>query len=208
MSLSKINWYRFCFQSSRFGIWIGFIIIDIAICGLGLLVGKIGEKMGELLPQFNRFWLYFPYVSYQLCKIGSFLLVILVCVYVVILACAKFSRIHLIRSGRLTELVHNMLTTAVDIVPSGNVDRRDKAKNVVSQLANKAVRKSFCVALNNKTFLFVFLPRQVQVRETFNGYLDEVANDLSRFTDLTSGDWEVTRGSIFLSQYKIMVFKK
>lgn len=197
---------RLLYQSCKFGVWIELIIIGFVISGLGLLIGKAGEFLNNQLPEFGEYWNYFSTVDNYLCILGFKYVITMVIIYLILCIITKIVGIRLIRSERLSALVRDMLYTTVDVIPKDDINKRNKASNIVNQLANKAVKKSFALWIGKKeVIVFVYMPKQEQVKKILEGYLDDVANDISRFIGFSSGNWEDVSG-MFLPNYKVMRF--
>lgn len=208
MKASSIYLARFCSLSWRFARWFEFVLVSILIGALGWLVEKVSAFLGPRLPQFSDVWVLIWQSGQKLLGLGKELVIVIIIVYLLVFIVAKFCGVRLIRSSRLSGNLRQMLTTTVDRIPVTDENRRDKAKNVTAEKANKAVKRSFVLARKNDVLVVVRIPKQIETRKLLIDYLDDVAADLSGQTGMTSSAWQTVSNSLTFSSYKVMQFKR
>lgn len=207
MKANSIYFIRFCSNSWRFGRWVELVLLSILLSCAGWLFDKISIFAGPRFPQFTAVWAWFWQAGQNLVGLSKELVIIITVVYLAIIVIAKIFGVHLIRSSRLSKNLRQMINTAVDEIPSSDENRRNKAKNIVSEQANKAVKGSFVLARKNDVLAVVKIPQRIEARKVINDYLGDVADDLSGTLNMTSSSWQVVKNSLTFSNYKVMQFK-
>lgn len=208
MKANSIYFARFCSNSWRFGRWVELILLSILLGGLGWLFDRISSFFGPRFPKFTAVWAWLWQVGQKLINFSSELVIIFVVIYLAIFVVAKISGVRLIRSYRLSSNLRQMLMTTVDQIPLTDENRRNKAKNISAEKANRAVRRSFVLARKNDVLAVIRVPRQIETRRVIADYLDDVATDLSNETAMTSSAWQSVTNNLSFSNYKVMQFKK
>lgn len=207
MKVSLIYLARFCSLSWRFLRWVELEIFACLLYGLGLLFEKVSVFAGPRFPEFTRTWAWFWRIGQKLVAFSSELVIVVLICYFIVWLIAKICGVKMIRSNRLSGNLRQMISTAVDEIPNSDKIRRNKAKNVVSEQANRAVRKSFVFVRKNDALAIVNVPRRIEARKVINNYLDDVANDLSDTLGMTSSSWQTVRNSFTFASYEVMQFK-
>lgn len=198
--LSSLSWHFFQ--------WSELAILSVLVGGVGHLIEKIVATLGPRFPQFSAYWPSILAFSQRVIIFSERLITILIVLYVAVVLMVKFARVKIIRSSRMSHHLREMLMTTVDQIPKTDENRRDKAKNVSNERANKSVKKSFVLVRQNEILTFVRIPRQIETRKILLDYLGDVADDLSRATGMTSSAWQDFSNPLTFSIYKIMSFHR
>lgn len=207
MKAGSIYLARLCSGAWHFFRWFELEVLAISLGCLGWLFGKLSAFAGPRLPQYPDAWSWFWQTGHRLMNLSSELVIVVACCYCVIWLVAKFCGVRLIRSNRLSKNLRQMISTAVDEVPRTDRDQRTKAKSVVAEQANKAVRRSFVIVRKNDALAVVKIPTRVETRKIISDYLNEVADDLSDSVGMTSSSWQMVKNSLTFASYEVMRFK-
>ena len=198
---------RFCSGAWHFFRWFELEVLAILLGCLGWLFDKLSAFAGPRLPQYPDVWSWFWQTGHRLINLSSELVIVVACCYCVIWIVAKFCGVRLIRSNRLSKNLRQMISTAVDEVPRTDRDQRTKAKSVVAEQANKAVRRSFVIVRKNDALAVVKIPTRVETRKIISDDLSEVADDLSDSVGMTSSSWQMVKNGLTFASYEVMRFK-
>lgn len=204
----RVLFARFCSLTWHFFRWLEMGLLLLLIGGVGFLLEKATAVLGLRFPQGSMYWPKIWSFSQRLIFFSKKAIVALIIVYVVMILIAKFAKVKIIRSSRLSHHLCEMLMTTVDQIPATDQNKRDKAKNVSAERANKAVRKSFVLVCGPEMIVFIRIPRQIETRKILLGYLDDVADDFSRTTGMKSSAWQNSSNSLTFSSYKVMSFQR
>lgn len=207
MKVTSIYLARFCSLAWRFALWLELILVSAFVGALGWLFGKVSAFLGPYFPQFSGVWAWFWQSGQKLRGLGKELVIVVIIAYLLAFIVAKFCGVRLIRSNRLSKNLRQMISTAVDEVPRTDRDQRTKAKSVVAEQANKAVRRSFVIVRKNDTLAVVKIPTRVETRKIISDYLSEVADDLSDSVGMTSSSWQMVKNGLTFASYEVMRFK-
>lgn len=208
MKSSSIYFDRFFSLSWRFFNWLELIFLAFLLGCVGLFAEKINVFFSPKFPQYFNIWADFWQAGEKLIGCSKKLVIVLLVDYFVIFLVAKIVGIKIIRSSRLSSNLRQMLLTTVDRIPSTDQNKRDKAKNISAEKANKAVRKSFVIAKKNSILAVVKIPKQIETRKLLIDYLNDVADDLSGQTGMTSSAWQTVSNGLTFSNYRVMEFRK
>ena len=208
MKSSSIYFDRFFSLSWRFFDWIELIFLAFLLGCVGLFAEKINIFFGPKFPQYSNIWADFWQAGEKLIGYSKELVIIFLVAYFVIFLVAKISGVRIIRSNRLSANLRQMLITTVDRIPSTDQNKRDRAKNNSAERANKAVKKSFVLVKKGSILAVVKIPKQIETRKLLVDYLDDVANDLSGQTGMTSSAWQTVSDGLTFSNYRVMEFRK
>lgn len=203
---TKINLYRLCSFSWHYLLWIELTVFTMFIYGLGKLINYLVSLIGPKLPQFGGVWGTAWQFGNRLTGYSKELVIIIVLMYITVIVITKISGVHIFKSWRLTGRLHQLLINTVDQIPSSDDNKRNKAKNIDSQKANRAVRKSLVIVKKRSVLVIVRLPSQVSVRQNITGSLNGVADEFSQLLGKTSSDWQTIQGKINFASYQVMKF--
>lgn len=208
MKSNSIYFFRFFSLSWRFFSWIELLFLAFLIGLFGMFAERINVFFSPKFPQYSNIWVNFWQIGEELISWSKELVIVLLITYFLIFLCAKIAGIKIIRSNRLSSNLRQMLLTTVDRIPSTDQNKRDKAKNISAEKANKSVRKSFVLAKKSSILAVVKIPKQIETRKLLIDYLDDVANDLSGQTGMTSSAWQTVSNGLTFSNYRVMEFRK
>ena len=208
MNVRAIYLARLCSASWRFSSWIKFVILSFLISGIGWLIEKFVNFFGIRFPQYSVYWAKLWQFSQKLNNFGEELVIVILIAYFIVWFISKIAGVKVIRSNRLSSNLRQMLLTTVDRIPLTDQNKRDKAKNISAEKANKAVKRSFVIARKESILAVVKIPKQIETRKLLIDYLDDVANDLSGQTGMTSSAWQTVSNGLTFSNYRVMEFRK
>lgn len=208
MKSSSICFDRFFSLSWRCFNWLELIFLASLLGCVGWFAEKINIFFSPKFPQYSNIWADFWQAGEKLISWSEELVIVLLIAYFFIFLIARIAGIKIIQSNRLSSNLRQMLLTTVDRIPSTDQNKRDKAKNISAEKANKSVRKSFVLAKKNSILAVVKIPKQIETRKLLIDYLDDVANDISSQTGMTSSAWQTVSNGLTFSNYKVMEFKK
>ncbi|MCC4361944.1 hypothetical protein [Limosilactobacillus reuteri] len=116
--------------------------------------------------------------------------------------------VKVFKSMRCSSRLKTELVRAEDKNQENSLDKRVRAKSLVSHNANNATNKSFVVVKKDCAYIYARLPKHIESRELLIDSVDDVANDIALILDMTRTAGEIRNSSILMNPYQYYFLSK